>query len=180
MGVHAGIRNRIVVCAMRWAGRLLGLFLVLLVGGAVAVVVAIPRLTNSQAMTVLSGSMTPNIPVGSVVMVHPVDPATLHIGDIATYQAEQGRSVYITHRITAIENVNGQTQFTFKGDANKGPNSRPVVPGQIRGKVWFHVPWLGQVRDDLKTGGLMLLAFILLSGYAVTQAVSGIRGISFS
>ncbi len=175
MNVHAHLRNPTAACALRWAGRLLGLFLVLLVGSAVAIVAVIPRLTDGQAMTVLSGSMTPKIPVGSVVMVRPIDPARLHVGDIATYQAAQGQAVYITHRITAIKNVNGQTQFTFKGDANRGPDLKPVVPGQIRGKVWFHVPWLGRVRDDLKTGGFMLLAVILLIGYSVTQGVSGIR-----
>jgi signal peptidase len=159
-----------------WAGRLLVLAFAVVVGFAVVVVAVIPRLTGGQALTVLSGSMTPGIPVGSVVMVRPVDPGALRVGDVATYQAEPNKPVYITHRIVAIGSSNAQTVFTFKGDANRGPDVDPVVAGQIRGKVWFHVPWLGRIRDDLKTrAGITLLLALLLAGYAVSQLSAAVR-----
>jgi signal peptidase len=161
---------------VRWSARLLVLAFALVVAGAVAVVVVIPRVTHGQAMTVLSGSMTPDIPVGSVVVVRPVDPAHLRVGDVATYQAEPGKPVYVTHRVANINHVGGRTTFTFKGDANRGPDIDPVAPGQIRGQLWFHVPYLGTIRDDLKTrAGMTITLALLLGGYALSQLTRGIQ-----
>jgi signal peptidase I len=169
-------QGRAVRHVVSWSARLLVLAFALAVVGAIAVVVVIPRLTHSQAMTVLSGSMTPGIPVGSIVVVRPVDPDQLRVGDVATYQAEPRKPVYVTHRVADISHVGGRTTFTFKGDANRGPDVDPVVPGQIRGQLWFHVPFLGTIRDDLKTGAGMTIALtLLLGGYAVSQLSSGMR-----
>jgi signal peptidase len=50
----------------------LGLLLAVIVG-ALAVLTVVPRAVHGSALTVLTGSMTPTIPVGSVVVVRPVD-----------------------------------------------------------------------------------------------------------
>ncbi len=161
---------------LRWAGRLLALAFAALVIGALAVLVVIPRAVHGQAMTVLTGSMTPTIPVGSTVLVRPVDPGTLHVGDIATYQKTPGKAVYITHRIVKIDTRTTPTRFTFKGDANRGPDIDPVLAQQIRGQVWFHVPYLGAIRDGLHgKGGPTLLVALLLAGYAISQVGAGLR-----
>lgn len=162
--------------ALRWVSRLLALGLVTAVVGALTVVIVLPRATHGSALTVLTGSMTPGIPVGSVVMVRPVDPGTLHVGDVATYQKEPGKAEYITHRIVKIDASVRPTRFTFKGDANRGADIDPVSAKQIRGKVWFHVPYLGAIRDGLHgKGGLSLVAMLLLGGYALSQ-LSGAFG----
>lgn len=176
MSTSTESRNHHVQRIMRWSGRLLASVFALLAVAAVAVVVAVPRFTDGQAMTVLSGSMTPAIPVGSIVVVRPVDPSTLRVGDVATYQVKPNKAVYVTHRVAGIDHVNGKTVFTFKGDANRGPDTKPVVAGQIRGKVWFHVPYLGTVRDDLKTrAGLSMALIALLGSYAAVQLIGGLR-----
>ena len=161
---------------LRWTGRLLALAFAALVIGALAVLVVIPRAVHGQAMTVLTGSMTPTIPVGSTVLVRPVDPATLHVGDIATYQKTAGKAVYITHRIVKIDTRTTPARFTFKGDANRGPDLDLVSAQQVRGQVWFHVPYLGAIRDALHgKGGPTLLVALLLAGYALSQIGSGLR-----
>ena len=114
--------------------------------------------------------MTPEIPVGSVVVVKPVDPGTLRVGDIATYQVAPDKQAYITHRIVEIDRTSSPVQFTFKGDANRGPDLNPIPAGAIRGEVWFHVPYLGAIRDALHgKGGISLVAMLVLAGYAMTQ-----------
>lgn len=176
MTAAVNVRSPLTGHLVRWTTRLLILAFALLVAGAIAVVVVLPRLTGGQSLTVLSGSMTPGIPVGSVVMVRPVDTSTLRVGDVATYQAEPNKPVYITHRILRIDTSGAQTLYTFKGDANRGPDTDPVVAAQIRGKVWFHVPFLGQIRDDLKTPrGITLALAVVLAGYAVSELSSGVR-----
>jgi signal peptidase len=147
-----------------------------LVAFALAVLTVIPRATHGTALTVLTGSMTPGIPVGSVVIDRPVDPGTLRVGDIATYQKEPGKAEYITHRIVKIDGSTSPTTFTFKGDANRGADEAPVPATAIRGKVWFHVPYLGATRDALHTkGGLAGVAMLVLAGYALYQGASALR-----
>ena len=125
---------------------------------------------------VLTGSMEPTIPTGSVVMVRPVDPGTLEVGDIATYQKKEAEDTYITHRITDVDTSGRQTRFIFKGDANRGPDLRPVPASAIRGEVWFHVPYLGSIRNVAAgPAGLGLLAMLLLAGYAALQVVGVLR-----
>ncbi len=60
----------------RWTLRFVLLALAGVVVAALVVLVVSPAPLTGSAMTVLTGSMTPTIPVGSVVMVRPVDPAT--------------------------------------------------------------------------------------------------------
>ncbi|WP_084151762.1 signal peptidase I [Nocardioides halotolerans] len=166
----------IALAAVRWTARAALVSVLMIVIAAIAVVVVLPRATNGAALTVLTGSMTPEIPVGSIVLVRPVDPGTLEIGDVATYQSEPGEDVYITHRITKIQQTDKGLAFTFKGDANRGADMDKVPAAAIRGQVWFHVPYLGSIRDGLHgKGGISLVGMILLAGYALTQLSGSLR-----
>ncbi|HET9861167.1 MAG TPA: hypothetical protein VFQ19_15410, partial [Nocardioidaceae bacterium] len=87
-----------------------------------------------------------------------------------------GKEEFITHRIVDIDTSTEPTSFTFKGDANKGPDIDPVPAGAIRGEVWFHVPYLGAIRDALHgKAGLSLLAMLLLGGYALVQTFGAVK-----
>src|SRR5665213_3254982 len=164
----------------RWLVRASIFAFLMVVAAAVTVLIVLPRATHGTALTVLTASMTPDIPVGSVVIDRPVDPATLHVGDIATYQETAGKAVYITHRIVAIDTATNPVTFTFKGDANRGPDLNPVPATAIRGQVWFHVPYLGAIRDSLRAGGdratLLGLLIVGLGLYAIFQLITGLRG----
>lgn len=168
--------RRVLTGATRWLVRLVLLAFALLVAAAIVVVVVLPRASNGAALTVLTGSMTPEIPVGSVVLVRPVDPGTLEVGDVATYQVSPDREVFITHRVVEVLDGGENLRFVFQGDANRGPDVDPIPAGAVRGEVWFHVPYLGAIRDGLHgRGGITLVAMILLAGYALTQVSAGLR-----
>ena len=176
-GMPKNDRNRNVIRAtVRIVTRLALLAFALLVVFCVAVVIVLPRATHGVALTVLTGSMTPEIPVGSVVLVRPVDPRTLEPGDIATYQREEGKKVFVTHRVVKVHDEPEGLTFTFKGDANRGADVAPIPAGAVRGEVWFHVPYLGGIRDALHgKGGVTLLGMLLLAGYAISQVSAGLR-----
>jgi signal peptidase len=162
--------------ALRWAGKLVLLVFALGVAAAITILIVLPRASNGTALTVLTGSMEPAIPTGSMVLLRPVDPQTLKVGDVATYQRESGKKEFITHRIAGIDDTKGQLSFTFKGDANRTADVDPVPASMVRGEVWFHVPYLGAIRDGLHgKGGISLIAMLLLAGYAVTQISGGLR-----
>jgi signal peptidase I len=159
-----------------WLIRALLVAILAMVVASVTILTILPRATHAQAMTVLTGSMTPGIPVGSVVLVRPTDPGTLQLGDVATYQREPGKAEFVTHRIVKIDLSTTPTSFVFKGDANRGPDAEPVPATAIRGKVWFHVPYLGALRDMLHTkGGAAGVLMLLAAAYALTQLTAAWR-----
>ncbi|HEU5006133.1 MAG TPA: signal peptidase I [Jatrophihabitantaceae bacterium] len=171
--------HRVLRGVARWTYRIVASAVLALVLAAVTVLVIIPRATHGTALTVLTGSMTPGIPVGSVVIDRPVDPGTLKVGDVATYQKAPGVDEYITHRIVKIDTSTQPATFTFKGDANRGPDITPVPAGAIRGKVWFHVPYLGTWRDSISgpMGRVLVIAVVvlMLGGYSVRQVRESVR-----
>jgi signal peptidase len=171
--------RRVLRGVARWTYRIVASAVLALVLAAVTVLVILPRATHGTALTVLTGSMTPDIPVGSVVIDRPVDPGTLKVGDIATYQKAPGVNEYITHRIVKIDTSKTPTMFTFKGDANRGPDITPVPAGAIRGKVWFHVPYLGTWRDAISgpMGRVVVIAVValMLGGYSLRQIRESLR-----
>ena len=77
VSTHAHPTAAIVRMIARWLVRLSVWSLAAGVVLAISVVIILPRATQGFAMTVLTGSMTPEIPVGSVVLVRPVDPNTV-------------------------------------------------------------------------------------------------------
>lgn len=132
--------------------------------GALAVV---PAVAGGHTLTVLSGSMEPAIGVGSVVVVLPVDARDVSVGEIVTYASTDpvtGNDTLVTHRVTGIERIDGQPVFTTGGDANAVADARPVAAEQLRGRVWYHLPWVGTVRDAVftKTGAMYAVSGVLL------------------
>lgn len=108
---------------------------------------------------VRSGSMEPNIPTGSLVIVKPE--SSYSIGDVITFGADTQTQVPTTHRIVAYEaGENGATDFQVKGDANEDPDPNPVRRADVIGKVAFHVPKVGYVLAFARTP----LGFALLVG----------------
>src|SRR5690554_3045189 len=117
------------------------LAIVLLLGVAVIVV---PAVTGSTPMTVLTGSMDPTYPPGTLIIVKPIDTADIRIGDPITYQIESGKEAVVTHRVISVtSSSDGSTSFTTQGDANNAPDAAPVIAEQNRGEVWYSLPWIG-------------------------------------
>lgn len=112
-----------------------------------AAMVAVPRVTGSTPYTVLTGSMRPSMPPGSLAVVRPAEAGELKVGDAITYQIRSGEPEVVTHRITAVSTtLGGETLFTTQGDASPIPDDKPVKSGQIRGVVWYSIPLLGYVN----------------------------------
>lgn len=115
-----------------------------------AAVVVVPRLTGAVPLTVLTSSMEPAYPPGTLVIVRPVDPDDVRIGDVITYQLESGRPEVVTHRVVAVTtDTSGERTFRAQGDNNAQPDPAPVVAGQIQGAVWYAVPWIGWVATGV-------------------------------
>ncbi len=133
-----------------------GIVIVLLL--AAALTFFAPRF-GWQVVTVLSGSMEPAIPTGSILVSRPVTPDEINVGDIITFSG-YGRDRFITHRVIAIERTNGLV-FTTKGDANNAEDPYRVPAENVVGKVLVHIPFLGFLFSFVKTPIGILLTLVI-------------------
>ena len=100
------------------------------------------RFCGLQVYSVLSGSMEPDYPVGSLIYVRKVDYTTLKPNDVITYRLDE--KTLSTHRIVRVQTEGGY-RFYMKGDANDDPDGAPVLPEDILGEIVFGIPLLGYV-----------------------------------
>ena len=140
------------------------LALVLLIA---ALVIALPMLTKSTPYTVLTSSMTPSYPAGTLVVVKPTDVQQIRIGDVVTYQLESNQPAVVTHRVIQIiepTTASGTESFITKGDANSLPDAKPVKPVQVRGVVWYAVPYIGWVNNVVNGDARNVIVPIVAGG----------------
>lgn len=161
-----------------WLARI-GLWLVILTAATVLVVaVLIPRLTGARPFVILTGSMRPSLPPGTLVVTKPVDSSRIGVGTVITYQITSGEPQTVTHRVTAQGfSHDGERRFRTQGDANDTPDQGWVRAVQVRGTVWYAVPWLGYPARWLTGTHHQLLTYAgaaVLLGYAAYMFGSAI------
>ena len=105
-------------------------------------------------LTVLSGSMSPAMDPGDVIVISKVDSNEVKKGDIITFKEGEN---FVTHRVIEIKKES-DTKFITKGDANEDPDQRLVSSEEIKGKVVFTIPKMGYLGNFVRTP----LGFILL------------------
>lgn len=157
---------------MWWLRQVLSWTCLLAVLGLLAAMVVLPKTLGSGAYTVLTGSMQPGMPPGSLVVTRQADAGELRIGDAITYQIRSGEPAVITHRIIARTSGSQGVTFTTQGDASPVPDAEQVRPEQIRGVVWYSIPFAGYVNGWL-TGEQRIwavgTAVVLLLGYTAAM-----------
>ena len=110
--------------------------------------------------TVLTGSMEPAIPVGSIVITK--EQSSYEIEDIISFQEEGD---IITHRIISID----RERYITKGDANNVADTEEVQQKQVLGKVILTIPLLGYLVMWLMSPiGIISLFMIMGIWYIAT------------
>lgn len=121
------------------AGAVLG---VLCLGGLLLCVVV-----GIRPLVVTSGSMSPAIPAGSLVLGRDTPADQVGVGDVVAVVSESGR---VMHRVVAAEAVGSRTALTLQGDANATPDRKPYVVDRVLA-VQVHLPVLGYAVAWLRT-----------------------------
>ncbi len=100
---------------------------------------------------IISGSMSPEIEVGDIVLVKRILPEEVQLNDVIMFRED---SVRISHRVIDVkEDERGLPLFVTKGDANNSPDSDPVIAEQLLGKVVQIVPKVGWITIMLRNPG---------------------------
>ncbi|EGQ44133.1 MAG: signal peptidase I, archaeal type [Candidatus Nanosalina sp. J07AB43] len=125
-----------------------------------------------HSFIVLSGSMEPAIPTGSVVFVDNVPTSQvderIEEGDVITFSQARDIRQTTTHRVVEKKtgDITDSVRFITKGDNNDVRDPEPVVRAEVVGIVLFHIPVLGYIVNmaDSTVGwmALVVLPFTLL------------------
>ena len=112
--------------------------LIILAVIATSIPLTVPRLLGFEIYSVVSGSMEPALPTGSIVYVEHVEPETVEPGDIIAYNVDGS---VITHRV--VENHFVEGEYVTKGDANEKEDFSNVSYRDLIGRVKYHFPVIG-------------------------------------
>ena len=139
----------------------------------VFIAVAAPLIGGCHPMIVLSGSMEPTYPVGSVVYYKACTFEELKAGDPITFKA--GESL-VTHRITKVNELS--RTVNTKGDANPSEDPEPVEASRIVGRTLkINIPYLGYlVTFCRKPACLGAIAAVIIIDYLLDGLDSGQKG----
>lgn len=124
---------------MRRIFNILSWLVIVVIIGYIAV--ASPMLFGNRPVVVLTGSMEPSYPVGSLTYYHPATFEEIKIGDAITFKA--GDSL-VTHRVEEKNDLS--RNFITKGDNNETQDINPVEEVDLIGKTsTIAIPYLGYI-----------------------------------
>ena len=140
--------------------RALGTVLLLLVVG-ICIPLTVPRLLGYQIYSVISGSMEPEIPVGSLLYIRATLPEEAAVGDVVAFYGSGGSGAIITHRV--VENRVLPRELITKGDANQEQDRNPVPYIAFIGTVERSIPGAGVLAEVFtsRTGKMAASGFIM-------------------
>lgn len=127
----------------------------------------VPSFFGYRVLHIVSGSMEPQIPTGSFILIRGADAGELEAGDIITFYSEDPM-IYgkpNTHRILEIRERDGGRAFITKGDANDTPDAYPVGEAQLIGRYVGDIPLL------TKFGGFLTSPWIFFIIVVIPAAV---------
>lgn len=112
---------------------------VLLTVVAFALLAVGPHLLPYRPVTMLTGSMAPAVPAGSVLLSSFVPPEEVRVGDVITMSPPSGDEQVVTHRVTHVERRGGAVLVRTHGDGNAQPD-----------------PWTAQLEGDVLRASTVL------------------------
>lgn len=140
---------------------------------------------GASVFRVVTGSMEPEIPVGSLLVAKRTDIEQIKERDIICYRSNEpglGPAI-ITHRVVGIfEAPDGSIHLQTKGDANPIADPRTVTENQLVGRV-EHYTGDGNIMAELiqfltsDFGFLacIILPVLLIAGWIFRDAIKGIK-----
>jgi signal peptidase len=114
-------------------------------GAVLGAAVAGPIALGWRPFAVLSGSMAPTLDTGDEIVVEPVAPVALRVGDIVTFNDPSRGDALVTHRVRDIRVAGATVHVVTRGDANDGSERWSVAAGGSVGRLAYRIPKLGYV-----------------------------------
>src|SRR3954462_4808211 len=132
-----------------------------------------PHVLGYRTMTMLTGSMSPQIDPGDVVISPPLDVQDVTEGMVISYHIPIDDHRVVTHRVTSVQHgADGGITVQTKGDANDAVDPwQATLQGDTAYQVRAVIPELGHVIEALRTPivnkALIYGAPALLAGWLI-------------
>lgn len=128
----------------------------------------VPQVLGYSVFRVMTGSMEPEIPEDSLLVVKKTPPEDIVPGDVISFFSPDPmlEGAVNTHRVVRIEKENGRIQFITKGDANVIEDAYPTDGSALVGRVVFKSYGLGKtvslLSNPLVFGTIILLPLLVI------------------
>lgn len=131
-----------------------------------------------NANVIVSGSMEPAVPVGSLVLYETVAADELRSGDVISFERPDGDHAITTHRIVAVEERDGTRVFQTKGDNN--PIADPWLirydAQQEPKRMIASIPYVGHLLLVTKAPLIKILLIVLVLGFLYVSFLRVLSG----
>jgi signal peptidase len=122
-----------------------------------------PSVLGWRSDVVLSGSMSPALQPGDVVVSAPV--GQVQVGDVVVVRNPARPGSTLVHR---VDSVRADGTITTRGDANTTADSTPVLPNEVLGRGRLRVPDVGLASLWLQEGRWAPLGAVLIVAAGAT------------
>jgi signal peptidase I len=137
-------------------------------GAALLLAISALNVTSYRSMVDLSGSMSPAIGTGDLVVDRQISPLQARIGDVVTFRDPTDPKRLITHRLRQVSRTASVVAMVTKGDASNSAERWDIRTDGRIGKVVLKVPKLGYfvfwARSRFGAFGFIVIPSILLGG----------------
>ena len=130
-------------------------------------------LTGRTTLAVAGGSMEPAIHLGSALVVEPVEPRSLAVGDVVSLRSGPNRAIF-SHRIIRVVVRDGTVWIETKGDANAAADPSLTPASQVIGRASATIPMAGYLIALLSS--LHGIVFVVSLGLVLILAASLVEG----
>ncbi|MDQ1687986.1 MAG: signal peptidase [Frankiaceae bacterium] len=135
-----------------------------------------PRTGTYRTVTMLTGSMRPTYPVGSVLVDRPQPTSSLQVGQVLTYAIPTDDHRVVSHRVISVkQDGEGAYLIRTKGDANNGPD--PWVARVTDQRVWTArgvIPHAGSLILTLRGPHAKTLALYVIPAICALWTLVGV------
>lgn len=117
--------------------------------------------TATPLVTVASGSMSPALETGDLVIIQGTPANSIQVGAIIVFDSPSGTRTI--HRVTRIQTLqNGTIQFKTKGDANSDEDLYWTLEENVHGQILHRIPYIGWIALDPAIPMAMIIVLIII------------------
>lgn len=127
-----------------------------------------------RPLVVHSGSMSPSVNGGDVVVTRMVKPAEVRVGDIVTFRDPSREQRLVTHRVREVHREAESFSFVTRGDTNTGVERWSIDADGTLGRLSLRIPLVGYAIGWLGTAAVKAA---LLAVGALVLAIAAVRRI---
>ncbi len=138
----------------------------------VCIPLTVPRFFGVRIYSVISGSMEPAIPTGSLLYITEAQPEEIKEEEVIAFYGVKDSASIITHRV--VENRVVMGEFITKGDANQTQDMNPVPYDNFIGKVAYTIPKAGKAAELFTSMEGKILAAGVIAAAVLLQVVAAL------